>query len=74
MRLTRNMIMMCTLISLTGCEINENSSCLGWRPVYLDQKDYNKISSNLARDILKHNEHGKQLCGWKPVNKSSSRS
>nr|WP_102830392.1 hypothetical protein [Bartonella bovis] len=70
MRLTRNMIMMCTLISLTGCGINENSSCLGWMPIYLERQDLNAISSNLARDILKHNQHGKHLCGWKPVNKT----
>nr|WP_035464466.1 hypothetical protein [Bartonella bovis] len=74
MRLTRNMMMMCTLISLSGCARNEYVSCVGWMPIYLERQDLNAISSNLARDILKHNQHGKRLCGWKHVNKSSSRS
>nr|WP_078690079.1 hypothetical protein [Bartonella schoenbuchensis]CBI82801.1 conserved exported hypothetical protein [Bartonella schoenbuchensis R1] len=71
MRLTKKVMIMCALISLTGCATNKHASCVGWMPIYLDRQDLNTISPNLARDILKHNEHGKQLCEWKPVNKKS---
>nr|WP_034990088.1 MULTISPECIES: hypothetical protein [Bartonella] len=74
MKLIRNMTMIYVLLFLTGCATNKYTSCVGWLPIYLDRKDLNAISSNLARDILKHNEHGKQLCEWKPVNKNSNRS
>nr|WP_078689852.1 hypothetical protein [Bartonella schoenbuchensis]CBI82364.1 conserved exported hypothetical protein [Bartonella schoenbuchensis R1] len=71
MRLTKKVMIMCALISLTGCATNKyTSSCLGWLPIYLDRQDLNTISPNLARDILKHNQHGKQLCGWKHVQKT----
>nr|WP_246468224.1 hypothetical protein [Bartonella capreoli] len=70
MKLIKNVMMIYVLLSLTGCATNKYpSSCLGWLPIYLDKQDLNTISPNLARDILKHNEHGKQLCEWKPVNK-----
>ncbi len=38
---------------------------MGWMPIYLEQKDLTNISSNLAREILKHNKQGEGLCGWK---------
>ncbi|WP_455478941.1 hypothetical protein V4B17_03840 [Bartonella sp. B23] len=65
MKLTRKVMLMCVLISLTGCAINRSVSCLGWMPIYLGKQDLNVISSNLARDILKHNKQGECLCGWK---------
>nr|WP_078705777.1 hypothetical protein [Bartonella sp. WD16.2] len=75
MRLTRNVMMMYVLLFLTGCATNKHaSSCLGWLPIYLDRQDLNTISPNLARNILKHNQHGRHLCGWKHVDTSSSRS
>ncbi|ENN91684.1 putative membrane protein [Bartonella schoenbuchensis] len=36
-------------------------------------KNYNEISSNLVRDILKHNEHGKYLCGGGKIRKRSNK-
>ncbi|WP_273718920.1 MULTISPECIES: hypothetical protein [Bartonella] len=68
MKLIKKVILMCAPLLLTGCAIktiNEPSSCVGWLPIYLDQKDLKNISSNLARDILKHNKQGEGLCGWK---------
>ncbi|QUG72490.1 hypothetical protein FOL54_06050 [Bartonella quintana] len=64
MKLTKKVILMCVLNSLTGCAINEPSSCGGWLPIYLNRKDLNIISTNLAREILKHNKQGERLCGW----------
>nr|WP_082250718.1 hypothetical protein [Bartonella henselae] len=65
MRLIRKVMLMCVLISLTGCVTNEPVSCIGWLPIYLDRQDVSMISQNLARDILKHNKQGERLCGWR---------
>nr|WP_330169478.1 hypothetical protein [Bartonella grahamii] len=66
MKLIKKVMLMCRLLSLTGCATNKYvSSCVGWLPIYLDKKDLNAISSNLAREILKHNKQGQRLCGWK---------
>ncbi|WP_354187022.1 hypothetical protein [Bartonella japonica] len=66
MKLIRKMILMCVLSSLTGCATNKYiSSCVDWLPIYVEKQDVNVISSNLAREILKHNKQGERLCGWK---------
>nr|WP_273755568.1 hypothetical protein [Bartonella sp. MM73XJBT.G] len=68
MKLIKKVMLMCALLLTTGCAIktiNEPSACIGWMPIYLGQKDLTNISSNLARDILKHNKQGEGLCGWK---------
>nr|WP_126603727.1 hypothetical protein [Bartonella vinsonii] len=66
MKLIKKVMLMCVLLSLTGCATNKVvSSCVGWLPIYLDKKDLNAISSNLAREILKHNNLGERVCGWK---------
>ncbi|WP_081486152.1 hypothetical protein [Bartonella birtlesii] len=66
MKLIKKVILMCVLLSLTGCATNKySSSCVGWLPIYLKQQDLNTISSNLAREILKHNKQGEHVCGWK---------
>ncbi|WP_375673138.1 hypothetical protein [Bartonella sp. TS82HLJMH] len=66
MKLIKKMMLMCVLLSLTGCTTNKYvSSCVGWLPIYLSRQDLNTISSNLAREILKHNKQGQRLCGWK---------
>ncbi|WP_083871966.1 hypothetical protein [Bartonella rattaustraliani] len=65
MKLIKKMILMCVLSFLTGCAINKSTSCVGWLPIYLEKQDLHVISSNLAREILKHNKQGEYLCGWK---------
>nr|WP_081429730.1 hypothetical protein [Bartonella grahamii] len=66
MKLIKKVMLMCVLLSLTGCATNKYvSSCVGWLPIYLKQQDLNAISSNLAREILKHNKQGERVCGWK---------
>nr|WP_034988749.1 hypothetical protein [Bartonella senegalensis] len=65
MKLTKKVMLMCVLNSLTGCAINKHPPCEGWLPIYLERKDLNVISANLAREILKHNKQGENLCGWK---------
>nr|WP_142416069.1 hypothetical protein [Bartonella massiliensis] len=68
MKSIKKVMLMCALLLATGCAIktiNEPSSCVGWMPIYLDKTDLKNISSNLARDILKHNKQGEGLCGWK---------
>ncbi|MCZ2203984.1 hypothetical protein NPX98_03695 [Bartonella sp. A5(2022)] len=65
MTLTRKVMLMCALSFLPGCATNDYVSCVGWSAIYLDQQDLKTISSDLARDILKHNKQGEYLCGWK---------
>lgn len=50
---------------LIGCQATTSDSCVGWRPIRPTQKDVQIISDKLAADILSHNEHGKDICGWK---------
>ncbi|ATP11922.1 MULTISPECIES: hypothetical protein [Bartonella] len=65
MKLIRKVILMCVLLSLVGCGTNKYVSCVGWLPIYLERQDVDVISSNLAREILKHNKQGERVCGWK---------
>nr|WP_081486160.1 hypothetical protein [Bartonella birtlesii] len=66
MKLIRKVMLMCALSSLTGCVTHKYTSpCIGWFPIYLSEQDSHIISSNLAREILKHNKQGQRLCGWK---------
>ncbi|PIT68755.1 hypothetical protein CEV08_07390 [Bartonella tribocorum] len=69
MKLTKKVMLMCAISFLTGCATSERTSCIGWLPIYLNRQDINVISPNLARDILKHNEQGERLCGWKNTRK-----
>ncbi len=63
MKLIKKVMLMCVLSFLVGCIANRSTSCGGWLPIYLDQQDVSVISSNLAREILKHNKQGERLCG-----------
>nr|WP_083859177.1 hypothetical protein [Bartonella florencae] len=65
MKLIKKLMLMCALLSLVGCATNEYVSCVGWLPIYLNKRDVEVISSSLAREILKHNNLGERLCGWK---------
>ncbi|WP_375703696.1 hypothetical protein [Bartonella sp. AD13SXNS] len=66
MKLIKKVILMYVLLSLVGCATNKYaSSCVGWLPIYLERQDIDVISSNLAREILKHNKQGERVCGWK---------
>lgn len=58
-------MLMCAISFLTGCAMNERTSCIGWLPIYLNRQDISVISPELAREILKHNEQGQRVCGWK---------
>lgn len=58
-------MLMCVLLSLTGCVTHKYVSfCVGWLPIYLDKRDVDVISLNLAKEILKHNKQGERLCRW----------
>ncbi|WP_455479924.1 hypothetical protein V4B17_02535 [Bartonella sp. B23] len=65
MRLTRKVILMCVLILSSGYLTNGCAACVGWIQIYLEKQYATAISSNLARDILKHNQQGERLCRWK---------
>lgn len=51
---------------LTACATSgQNNYCQLARPIYLDKKD--SLTINTQREILKHDEKGAELCGWKKV-------
>ncbi|WP_144756306.1 hypothetical protein, partial [Bartonella saheliensis] len=64
MKLIKKVMVVFGLLCLVGCGTNRSVSCVGWLPIYLDKRDVLVISSNLARDILKHNQQGARSCGW----------
>ena len=41
-------------------------TCAGWSPIGPTQSDTAAISDTLARQILAHDKHGQQACGWAP--------
>nr|WP_273788173.1 hypothetical protein [Bartonella grahamii] len=65
MKLIKKVMLVCVLNFLVWCAANRSISCGGCLPIYLDNQYVAVISSNLERDILKHNKQGAHLCGWK---------
>ncbi len=73
MKLIEKVMLVCALNFLVGCATNRSICCGGWLPIYLDNKDVEVISSNLARDILKHNKQRHIYVVGKMVKKRSSK-
>lgn len=42
-------------------------SCRAFGPIYLEPGDSEKVSSELATQILVHNTVGARLCNWMPA-------
>lgn len=38
--------------------------CAGWKPIRPDAMDVKGMSGALVTQILAHDLHGQQLCGW----------
>ncbi|WP_370931708.1 hypothetical protein [Bartonella sp. DGB1] len=39
-------------------------NCILFAPIYLEYKDLDVISPQLARQLLRHNETGAKVCKW----------
>lgn len=50
---------------LAGCATSPDP-CAGWAPIRPEAADVDGMSDELALQILQHNEHGSQACGWRP--------
>lgn len=50
---------------VAGCQTAGNS-CDGWRPINPKSADVAQASDELVAQILAHNEHGRDTCGWRP--------
>ena len=50
---------------LSSCATNGASpnSCVGWSPILVGRNDV--IPPGVARQILAHDIHGQQECGWR---------
>ena len=38
------------------------NSCAGWMPIRISHED--SLSAETAREILQHDKHGADVCGW----------
>ncbi|ODT79166.1 MAG: hypothetical protein ABS76_21505 [Pelagibacterium sp. SCN 64-44] len=64
-----------TTLVLSGCSHFrpvEASHCAGWRQINPTAGDVEVISDPLAGQILSHNLHGADVCGWVPPTKKAS--
>lgn len=49
---------------VTGCAHGSGSVCAGWQPIRPDKGETDRLSDNLARQIVAHNEYGVELGCW----------
>lgn len=63
-----------TSLVLSGCAHFDRpaaSPCAGWRQINPTADDIDAISDPLAGQILSHNMHGADVCGWVPPTKKA---
>ena len=54
-----------SLILLSGCATSgvvTDTGCLVFKPIYVSQQD--ELTEGTARQVLRHNETGRAVCGW----------
>ncbi len=54
--------MMLTFAS--ACVSGGGTDCAAFRPILVSDADISAVSDGLARDLVTHNETGRELCGW----------
>ena len=60
-------LMLLAMLSLIACAQNgpvSDTFCLNAKPIFFDPAD--RLTRKTENDIIKHNEKGAELCGWKP--------
>ena len=65
-RSTTVWLALATMTSLAGCAggtATPPDPCLGWTPIRPSSQDV--LTPNTARQILAHDEHGADVCGWR---------
>lgn len=64
-------ILVFALTALAGCAAFQpkviDTGCVWASPIYVSKADI--LTDGTATQILKHNETGKRLCGWKRATK-----
>ena len=45
---------------------HDEATCLAFRPIRPTLFDTDRMSDDLAGQILVHDETGRRLCGWRP--------
>lgn len=55
-------MLIATLILLGGCVVNGSGSLCDDAPIFVAPDD--RLTSETARQVLRHNERGRALCGW----------
>lgn len=70
----RKLTMRCAMLGVTLLATNCASGppqaipdrCAGWEPIRPSGLDLDRMSGALVEQILAHDKHGVQLCGWHP--------
>lgn len=60
-------LMTCVAALTVGCQTMA-SHCDGWKPALMKRATANYLARNdpaVLRAIVGHNEHGRDVCGWK---------
>jgi hypothetical protein len=62
------LLVLAMMLTVTACTSGPASSdlCAGWAPIRPTVTDVNAMSGVLVAQVLAHNMHGAQLCGWAP--------
>jgi hypothetical protein len=55
------LLLLASCATTGGC-VTKPDPCAGWSPIYVSRTDV--LSDGTAKQILAHDEHGKQVCGW----------
>lgn len=66
MRLTTLSAALAMLMLASGCVSTRATGCDGFRVIRPAAADVDRMSGQLARQILAHNEFGAKNCKWKP--------
>ena len=66
MSLIKKLTVLILVLLVSGCStVGHVNSCDIFGPVYLSKNDV--LTDDTVRQIYKHNETGKEVCGWKPI-------
>lgn len=65
--MTRSLLCLLTTVAIafvSGCATVPDP-CDGFKPIRPTFKDVDAISDQLTEQLLGHNQHGADVCGWK---------
>jgi hypothetical protein len=52
-------------LGLASCTESTAGTCAGWAPIRLSADEVSHLSDETLRQVVAHNQHGANTCGWK---------